>query len=351
MPRIARERLEDICRKIVLAMGASPAAADDVVVALLSANMEGVDSHGVMRLPIYYEYMEQGLINPRAEPTVQRQDRAVTVLDGHWCFGQVGARVAARQAIASAREHGLGAAGLYHVLHVGRMKDFVEMVAAENMVALVFCSAGPAGGTVAPYRGARGRFGTNPLAFAVPRAGKEPLVGDFATSVSAEGKVRLAANLGKPVPPGTIQNAAGSPTTNAADFYAGGSLLPMAAHKGYCLALFVEIVGGLLVGARGAALSTTMPGNGFFIVAIDISTMTPVDAFMTGLEELAAVVKATPPAPGQGPVLLPGEPETLARVERERLGIPVDDAVWASLAELGARLGLPEALFAQVAAR
>lgn len=345
MPTVPVQRLEQICRSAVLAMGGSESAADDMVASLISANIEGMDSHGMLRLPSYASLVDKGLINPRAVPEVVRQDRAVTLLDGHWCFGQVGARVAARHAIAAAQEHGLGAAGIYHVLHVGRLKDFVQLVARQNMVGLAFCNATPVGGAVAPYRGARRRFGTNPLAFAVPRATGEPLVADFATSVSAEGKLRLAVNTRHAVPEGTLIDKNGNPTTNPKDFYDGGALLPMGAHKGYCLNLFIEIMGGLLVGAGCAPLVTQPSGNGFFIMALDVATMRPGDSFLSDLEELLAVVKATPAAPGQPPVLLPGEPEDAEREKRIKTGIPIDEETWTALKTMGDKLGLPPSLF------
>jgi len=345
MPTVSAERLEQICRSAVLAMGGSQAVADDMVASLLSANMEGMDSHGMIRMPQYLRLMDEGLINPKAETEVVRQDRAVTLLDGHWGFGQVGARVATRLAIKAAREHALGAAGIYHVLHVGRLKDYVLLVALQNMVGLAMASAGPAGGAVAPYRGARARFGTNPIAFAVPRRSGEPVTGDFATSVSAEGKLRLAVNTRHNVAEGTLIDKNGLPTNDPNDFYAGGALLPMAAHKGYLLNLMVEIVGGLLVGSGAAALTKTTPGNGFLIVAFDIEAFRPFGGFVDEMEELVTTVKSTKSAPGQPPVLLPGEPETIARAERSKSGIPVDDEAWSALKAMGVRLALPASLF------
>ncbi len=345
MPTVSAARLEQICRSGVRAMGGSEAVADDMVASLISANIEGMDSHGMIRLPQYLRLMDEGLINPKAETEVVRRDRAVTLLDGHWGFGQVGARVATRMAIESAREHALGAAGIYHVLHVGRLKDFVLLVAKQNMLGLAMASAGPAGGAVAPYRGARARFGTNPIAFAVPRAMGEPVIGDFATSVTAEGKLRLAVNTKHKVADGTIIDKHGLPTNDPNEFYAGGALLPMALHKGYQLNLMVEIVGGLLVGSGAAALSKATPGNGFLIVAFDIAAFRPIGGFEDEMEELVATVKSTASAPGQPPVLLPGEPETIARLERSKSGIPVDDEVWASLKAMGEQLHLPASLF------
>lgn len=345
VPLIPEGRMQEIIHSAVLAMGADESAAADVTASLIAANMEGMDSHGVLRLPLYATLVDKGLIDPKARPEVERQDRAVTLLDGRWCFGQVGARVATRHAIAAAREHGIGAAGIHRVLHVGRLKDYVQMVGRENMIGICYCSAGPAGGSVAPYRGATRRFGTNPLAVAVPRPESEPMVADFATSIVAEGKLKLAVNAQRAVPDNTIIDAQGSATNDPKDFYAGGALLPFGAHKGYCLSLFIDIIGGLLVGAGAASLVDQAPGNGFFIIALDVSTMRPAGAFMASVEDLLGTVKNTPAAAGQPPVLLPGEPEDQARSERGRSGIPVDDEAWAALRAMGARLNLPAALF------
>jgi LDH2 family malate/lactate/ureidoglycolate dehydrogenase len=345
MPYVPEARLKEIVRLTVLAMGGSESAAADMVASLLSANMEGMDSHGVLRLPLYVNMVEKGLIDPKAEPELIRQDRAVALFDGHWCFGQVGARVATRKAIELAREHGIAAAGLGQVLHVGRLKDYVQLVALQNMIGIAFCSAGPAGGSVAPHWGGKPRFGTNPLALSVPRSGSEPLIADFATSVMAEGKLRLAVNTNHPVPDGTIIDAQGQPTNDANDFYAGGALLPFAGHKGYCLSLFIDILGGLLVGVGAASLITTPPGNGLVIMALDVAAMRPADSFMETLEELLGVVKSTPSAPGQPAVLLPGEPEQIARAQRSQTGIPVDDEAWAAIKTAGAKIGVSPAIF------
>lgn len=348
MPNVPESKLREIVTRYALAMGASEAAAANLTESLVSSNMEGLDSHGVIRLPQYLKQMDQGFVKPAAVPTVVRRDRAVAVVDGGWAYGQVAGRVAARVAVDLAREHGIGAAGLFRVHHVGRLKDYVQIIGRENMIGLAFVNAGPKGGLVTPFRGSLRRFGTNPLAYSVPRPSGDPLVADFATSVTAEGKVRVALNSHKRLADGTIIDAAGNPSNDPAQLYAGGALLPFAQHKGYCLSLFIDIVGGLLCGAGAASLSEEAPGNGMLLIALDVSTMRDDEAFMADVEALLGIVKETPAAAGQEPVLLPGEPEVLARAQRSTLGVPIDETTWSLLVTSGTGIGLPQSLFETV---
>ncbi len=343
---VTEAKLKEIARRLVLGMGATPEVADIMTDALVSANLEGVDSHGVMRLPHYAELADEGLIVPRAEPEVVRQDRAITLVDGHWCFGQVGARFAAALAVESAKAHGIAATGLFHAYHVGRLVDYVQYIGKQGMIGIALCSASVKGGAVVPFRGKKRVFGTNPLAWAVPGRSGRPLVADYATSVTAEGKLHIAIRRKQSLPDGTIINREGRPTNEASEFFAGGALLPFGGHKGYALSLFNDIMGGLLVGAGCAAMVPKSSGNGLLLIALDVAALRPLDEFENEVEKLLAIVKAVPPAPGQEPVLLPGEPEAICREQRSRDGIPIEDETWDRLVATGQKLGVPPEIFA-----
>jgi uncharacterized oxidoreductase len=218
------------------------------------------------------------------------------------------------------------------------MADYVELIAARGRLGMTVTNARP---NVAPFGGRARRLGTNPIAFAIPRAeGHPPIVVDFATSVRAEGKVRVARAAGREVPPGTLIDAEGRPSVNPEDYYAGGALLPAEGHKGYALAVAIEGIGGILSGMGPAMLPAYGDGNGMFIMALEIEAFIAVERYMEQVEEMARALEGTPPAPGVERVLLPGQPELLSAERRGREGIPIAEATMAELHELASELGV-----------
>jgi uncharacterized oxidoreductase len=269
-----------------------------------------------------------------------RSTSTIHSIDGRRGFGQPAARLAIQTAIEAAREHGLAAATLFGCGHVGRLGEWVELAADAGMIGMAWCNGGGRQGAVAPFGGMGRLLGTNPLAAAVPVAGRPPVLIDFATSATAEGKLRVARNRGKSIPEGWILDAAGSPSTNPADFYIGGVLLPAAGHKGYGLALLVELLGGLLTGHGSPALPGFEGGNGTLFLALDVAAFRPADDFLADAAALCEQAQATPPMPGFDQVLLPGDPEHRSVADRQATGVPVDDATWAQLTQAAADLAI-----------
>jgi LDH2 family malate/lactate/ureidoglycolate dehydrogenase len=291
-----------------------------------------------MRVPEYVGHIESGRIDPAAQPRVER-DGPVVRLDGSFGFGQVAAREAARQAITTARDTGIAVATVVHVHHVGRLGEYVELVAAESLVALAFCNTGPPGGRVVPHGGRTAVLATNPVAFAVPAGSRPTIVADFSTSAAAEGRVRLAHQSGLAVPDGWLVDAEGKPTNDPAALYAGGALLPAGGHRGYALALLVELLGGALAGAGCSSVGES-PGNGLVLLALDPARWRAREAFLADVDAVADAVLGVEPAPGVDRVRLPGEPETEVETRRRREGIPLADATWEALTGLASRLGV-----------
>jgi uncharacterized oxidoreductase len=192
---------------------------------------------------------------------------------------------------------------------------------------------------VAPYGGGGPVLGTNPIAYAVPAGARAPIVADFSTSTVAEGKVRLALQRGARLPGGWILDAAGRPSTEPGDLYAGGSLLPAGGHKGYAIGLLVEILGGILAGAGCASLGTH-PGNGLFLVVLDPAVWGDRDAFLAAVDRVIEAVEGVAPAEGVDRVRLPGEPETETEALRRRRGIPITEGTWQELAGAAASVGV-----------
>jgi hydroxycarboxylate dehydrogenase B len=338
MPTLAPGELRDLVGRIFVAAGTPASSAEIVAASLVLSNLKGVDSHGVMRVPEYLGHIESGRIVAAAKPRVER-NAAVVRVAGDWCFGQLAARESALGVTDAARESGVAVATVTEVHHVGRLGEYVELGAAEGLVVLGFCSSGPPGGRVAPFGGKRAMLATNPLAYAVPTGSRPPIVADFSTSAAAEGKVRLMYQNGLEAPDGWLIDADGRPTRDPGALYADGALLPAGAHRGYALALLVELLGGALAGA-GCALLGHAPGNGLVLVALDPGAWRDRADFLAEVDAVAETLLAAEPADGVDRVRLPGEPETEIEAIRRVEGIPIPDGIWGGLTEAAQRLGV-----------
>jgi uncharacterized oxidoreductase len=291
----------------------------------------------VLRLITYAQWVKEGLIRPTAEPCVARCEGATAQIDGRWGWGPVGARLATETAIKLAETFGVGAVTLDHCAHIGRIGEYVEMMAAAGMAGIALCNHGP---SVAPYGGRSRMLGTNPFAFAAPCAGdRPPVVVDFATSGVAEGKLRKARARHETVAPGLIVDGAGQPAQDPEAFYAGGALLPFGGHKGYGIGLMVEILGGILSGAAPGMLPAFAGANGSLFLALKIGAFVPPDVYAAQMGGLTEAITTSAPAAGWTEVLLPGDPERANYRRRRVEGVAVPDITWAELQELQRALG------------
>jgi LDH2 family malate/lactate/ureidoglycolate dehydrogenase len=274
---------------------------------------------------------------------VLRETEASALVDGCWAFGQVSAELATDEAIARAREHGVGAAGLVRAMHIGRLGEYSGRAAAQGVIAMVF-AGGFTGRGAAPYGGAAVAFGTNPLSFAFPVESQPDVLVDFATSAVAAGKIRVARAKGEQLPPDCIVDSQGRPTTDPEEFYRGGMLLPFGGHKGYGLAVAVELLGQALTGADSFAEESrggpTYGHSGALFIALNAELFRGKGGFQQSAGEFVSHVRAVPPAPGSSEVLLPGDPERRTREQRLGTGIPVPESTWDSIKEVADRLGV-----------
>jgi uncharacterized oxidoreductase len=319
-------------------------AADAAWVAtlLVRANLRGHDSHGVIRVPHYVRAMKDGQVNPTPRIAVEADTPVIARLDGDLGFGQVVARRGIAIAIEKARAQGLSAVTLRRTNHVGRLADWAESAALEGLIGLVWVNA-PMALNVAPWGGAARRLGTNPHAIAVPGPGGTVAIShDFATSVVAEGKLKVKYNRGERVAPGIMLNGAGEPSTDPREYYTEppGSLITAGEHKGYGLSLAVEVLGGILSGTGPARPTPGPVQNGTLIMCIDPARFLTPAEFDRQVADLLAFVRSAPLAAGAKEILVPGEPE--ARMERERRanGVPVEDETWRQIRECAAEVGV-----------
>lgn len=341
--RIARaEQLQEFARALFTAQGTPPEDAGIVAAALIRASLLGHDSHGVLRIGRYLEKIRQGTLLPAARPVVAHRHGAIAVVDGGLGFGQVAARFGTGLLLDLARAHGIAAVSLSRTNHLGRLGDYAEQIAVAGCIGLVFAAGAGPGGSVAPYGGRERIFGTNPLAWALPVAdGRGPVAADFSTSAIPEGKIGMAQARGEALPPGVLLDRAGQPSTDPADFYAGGALLPFGGHKGSSLVLLIEVMVGLLARSVPVSSPDYRPGNPALLVALEVAAFLPPDEYHRHTEALLRRVESSSPAAEGTRVLLPNALELETAAVRARTGIPLPDAIWQELADLARAAGVP----------
>jgi ureidoglycolate dehydrogenase (NAD+) len=339
--RVEPAALTSFAREVLVAVGLTEEDAATVAGSLVAADLRGVATHGVVRLPIYVERMRRGLIATRPSIDVRRTGPATAILDGGNGAGQVVAMRAMREAVALAEAAGIGLVSVHGSNHFGAAGWFAVHAAERGMIGLALTHAEA---DVVPFGGRRAALGTNPLAVAVPRADGPPVLLDMATSAVAMGRVMLARKQGRQIPADWAVDADGEPTT---DPRLASAVVPMAGPKGYGLAFVVEVLAGLLSGSRTGTDVRRMyddfdqpQGIGHLLGAIDPARFVAPEDFADGVDRLAGQLKATPPGPGYDEVLLPGEPEDRAEARHRRDGVPVPGEVRRELEALGAAFGI-----------
>ncbi len=370
MPEIlvSAERLRALTRRIFVAAGCSDEESARIAHYLVLANLTGHDSHGVIRIPRYLDWMSRGWLKPGQTPTVVVESEAMVLLEGHYGFGQTLGPRATEIGIRKAEVAGTAIVALRHSGHLGRIGDFAEMAAAAGLVSIHFVNV--AGSTlVAPFGGRERRMGTNPITIGVPLPDEPPLILDFATSAVAEGKAIVAHSGGKPLPEGSLIDENGRLSSDPTVFYGPkrpgriphssggrGAIRAMGEHKGSGLSLMIELLAGALTGS-GCAGPPPRPDKGAIFDARGDSPARPVnngmlsiflkpaafageDAFVAEARSYVEFFKSSKPALGADEILTPGEPERRTRARREAEGIPLPEETWAIIVAAGEQVGL-----------
>ncbi len=353
---IAAETLERFIADIFEKAGCDRTEADRIAFHLMGANLTGHDSHGVIRTPRYVQWLQEGKVLAGQSLTIATESATHAVVDGNYGFGQTIGPLAVDLGIAKAKASGMSIVALRHSGHIGRIGDWAERAAAEGLVSIHFVNVSQ-GELVAPYGGVDRRFSTNPMCVGVPAAGSEPmLLLDFATSLVAEGKVLVASNGGKPVPPGSLIEPDGTLSTDPATLYGPlttggprdaangeGALRAFGDHKGSGLAFMCEILAGVLTGGE---TSGPIPGgkrgrisNGMFSIYLDPDHFGAAD-FAAKAADYARYVKASRPAEAGVAVLVPGEKEAGTRIDRLAHGVPLQVDTWNAIVATATALGL-----------
>ena len=345
MRSIPATELIDLATRLLAAGGVGADEARLVAQSLVGANLRGHDSHGVMRIPYYLDAVAKGEVAPGAAFTITSESPTTLVADGGWGFGQTQARRLTDALIEKARTSGTGLGTLIRCGHIGRLGEYCEQAAAAGLVSMIMVNTHGVARRVAPPGGKAPRLGTNPLAIGAP-ADPGPLVLDFGTSATAEGKVRVKKIAGQLCPDGWLLDADGKPTNDPNTLYADppGTILPMGgsqAYKGFGLALMVEIFAGALSGGvtiREKPINQN--GNCVFMLLVDPTHLGGREHFATEVAQLCGFVRDCPRVEGVDEIQLPGDPERRVLSERIKTGIPLDDGNWRQLTSLAEKLGV-----------
>ena len=340
-------RLQTAIRRVVRGFGSHDAEVTAVAGNLIEANLTGHDSHGVGMLPRYADAFLQGGLRANATVTTVLDAGAMLRLDGNAGFGQVIGAQAMDLGIARARSLGSCVLALGNSHHLGRIGAWAEQAAAAGLVSVHFVNV-ISRGIVAPHGGADARFGTNPFCAGVPLTGRPPVILDFATSMIAQGKTRVAMNKGEQVPPGCLIDDEGRPTqdprfTVVPPF---GALLTFGGHKGFGLALMCELLGGALAAGmtqRDNDSSQKRVLNGMFSMLVDPAALTDRAAFEAEAQAFIDWTKASPPREGYDEIRIAGEPERAYRAQRSAEGVPVDATTWQEILAAAGKLGVDPA--------
>ena len=345
MPTFTTDRLTAIGIQIFEAAGAPTDEAATVAHLLANANLVGHDSHGVIRIPQYLGFIENGNLTPGAPIELIRDTPATAVVNGNWGFGQVIASKAMTIAIEKAKNTGVSSVSVQHSNHVGRLADYTLMATAHDMIAMAMANNHGAGRNVTPWGGRERRLSTSPICVAIPTANGDPILMDITSSVVAEGKVRVMRNRGMPVPEGWIIDAEGNPSTDPNDFYGPpqGAILPfggMVGHKGFALNMIIEMLSGGLSGAGCSRADATRVGNAMSLTVYNISHFVPIEEFYQQINDFVGYVRSAEIAPGFDEIVVPGEPEVRTAASRRAEGIFVEDETWGQIRASAEKLGV-----------
>jgi LDH2 family malate/lactate/ureidoglycolate dehydrogenase len=347
MPSVLSDELERFVREVLTAAGVPPRAAELTSSSLVTANLRGVDSHGVALLPLYVEQLRSGDMDATTTGRILSESRACLLFDAENGLGQVAAAQCCDDAVELSREFGLGLVIARNSNHFGAAAYWGTRIAKHGQVGIVLCNASR---LVAPWQGREPRMGTNPICIAVPG----PWLLDMSTTAVAANRIWAAiARNADSIPEGWALDTAGMPTSNPV-VGIKGSLVPLggqaAGHKGSGLAAAVEILCAVLGGGAMAGEVGSMRERGRRVgvsqtfLAIDIERFMPLAEFKARLERFVADLKSAAPAEAYDEVLAAGEPEWRTEQKRLRDGIPIPEEVWRGLLQLSSELRVKEPL-------
>jgi LDH2 family malate/lactate/ureidoglycolate dehydrogenase len=344
MNRYNPTRVKEQATRIAQAVGVPAADAEVLADSLVDADIHGISTHGISRLNIYIRRIQKGLTDPRAELKVTQARASVLAVDAGNGLGQVQAWKVLERLIPMAGETGVAAATIRNSQHFGALSYYCERAAREGMILIATTTAEP---SMSPEGACQAYFGTNPIAASFPTGKGFNIRVDLATSLVARGNIIAAQKKGASIPLGWALDPDGNPTTDAAQALLG-TVLTMAGHKGYALALMVELFSSVLSGSSvGSSIGSMYKDMdrkqdvGHFFCLMDISAFMDLNTFTARVDRTIDEIKACRRRPGVEEILIPGEPELRkARVNRSQ-GIPIGEETIREIQTLCQELKVP----------
>ena len=341
--------LQSLVADIFAAAGCSEAESQRIAQHLMASDLAGHPSHGVVRVRNYVDWLGAGAVVADQEVSVVSENETLVVLDGGYGFGQTVGEQAVDIGLEKAEATGVSVVGLRNSGHLGRIADWADRACDAGYVSIHFVNVS-AGGLVAPFGGRERRFGTNPIAIGIPQADRPPILIDFATSVVAEGKAKVAMNGGAPVPDNALIGPDGAVSGDTSVLYGevpegknpdprkgAGALRAMGEQKGSALALACELLAGVLT---GSATSGTEPfSNGMLSIYLSPDHFAAT-SFAAQATEFADYVRSSAPADAGQDVKIPGDIERAKAAEQEENGVNLAEGTWADLEVAGRSVGV-----------
>jgi LDH2 family malate/lactate/ureidoglycolate dehydrogenase len=346
--RFAADDLLSYATSVLHALDVPENDAHEVAACLLEADLRGVGSHGLVRLPVYGRRIRAGVVKARPDVRITSTSAATALVDGDNGLGPMVCNRAMEKAIETAATSGIGFVAVYHSNHLGSASYYVRKAVQHGFIGFACSNAPP---NMAPYGGRTRFLGTNPFALGIPVHNGLPLIFDASTSVVARGKIILAAHSGSPIPEGWAIDAEGRPTTNA-QAALEGAVLPFGGPKGSAISFIIDILCGVMTGASFAYHLNTLEdlqsvqNLGHVVAALRSDLFLPASTFAARLAEIQGMLKSCPTAAGVDRVLLPGEIEAEEESRNRRWGVSLMPEVVQQLVALGAELDVafPSAL-------
>jgi len=335
------EEVLRLASDILQGNGMPTSEASIVAKCLVAADLRGIDTHGCNRLPSYMERIRQGVLDPKAKPTLQETTPVVAQVDGHNGFGFLAASLGMEKAVEMAKIYGIGMVSIKHSNHFGMAAWIVQKAVDADMMSLVFTNSSPA----LPVWGGRSKLvGVSPLACGAPAGKTKPFILDMAPSIAARGKIYKAKRRGEKIPMDWALDGEGNPTDDP-ERALEGVMLPMGGPKGSALAIMMDVFSGVLSGSAFAGHVTnpydaSRPADvGHFLIAIKPDLFLSVDEFKERMDYLYQRVVDSERRPGVDRIYFPGEIEQITQESREVSGIPYSESEIASLNEEAKKVG------------
>lgn len=340
---ISEEKIRKFSNQCFVALGMPKDEAEIITEVLLEADLREIHSHGFLRLPIYAERIQKGLIRNKASINAEKENDAIAVLDGEYSSGQVVAYKAMEKSIEKAEQSGIGLVAVKNSNHFGISAYYSLMATQKDKIGIVISNVSP---LMPAIGGAEKVIGNNPISIAAPSGEGNPIVLDMALSNTAFGKVLFAKESNRQIPKDWGVDSKGNPTTNPDDVINGGFLSPVGGPKGFGLAVMAEILTGVLAGGHFSKMIPSMydvnkkQSISHFMLTIDIKQFIPLELYYASVKQLVSYIKDSKKAEGVEEIYLPGEIEFMKEKRNKENGVPLEEQTFLKLNELAKELNI-----------